>query len=262
MHRTHPLLRHPASTLATAPLWSQLLAGAALIALVLWSPGLVAQTATTESDSGSLERLARDFLEPALPASLGDKDGPALRPEIEIGTLDSRLRLSPCSRIEPHMPKGSSLWGRSRIGLRCVEGPRPWNVYLPVTVKAWGPAWVLKRPVAAGTLLTQEDAELAEVDWAEQRAVVLAQPDRWVGQEAAFTLLPGQALRQNMIRAAQAFPAGAQVRVSQSGTGFQVMVSGKALTAGQVGQTSRVRLADGRIITGLVRDGQTVELSL
>jgi flagella basal body P-ring formation protein FlgA len=135
-------------------------------------------------------------------------------------------------------------------------------VFLPVTVKAWGPAWVIKRPVSAGEVLTQEDAEMAEVDWAEQRASVLATPALWVGQQAAHTLLPGQALRQHMVRATEAFSAGSQVRVTQTGAGFEVMVTGQALSRGLVGQSTRVRLPSGKIVTGLVRDGQTVELAL
>jgi flagella basal body P-ring formation protein FlgA len=65
-----------------------------------------------------------------------------------------------------------------------------------------------------------------------------------------------------MVRATQAFSAGSQVRVTQSGAGFEVMVTGQALSSGMVGQTTRVRLPGGKIVTGLVRDGQTVELAL
>ncbi|WP_291008600.1 flagellar basal body P-ring formation chaperone FlgA [Hydrogenophaga sp.] len=212
--------------------------------------------------SAQLERVARDFLQPSVEATMGQSAESPLRAEVVVGSLDQRLRLAPCSQVEPHLPGNTRLWGRARIGLRCVEGTTRWNVYLPVTVKAWGPAWVLKRPVNAGEVLTQEDAEQAEVDWAEHPASILANQALWVGQQAAYTLLPGQALRQNMVRPVQAFAAGSQVRVTQSGTGFQVVVSGKALSSGMVGQTTRVRLDNGRVVTGLVRDGQTVELSL
>jgi flagella basal body P-ring formation protein FlgA len=121
---------------------------------------------------------------------------------------------------------------------------------------------VIKRPVSAGEVLTQEDAEMAEVDWAEQSASVLATPALWVGQQAAYTLLPGQALRQHMVRASEVFSAGSQVRVMQTGVGFEVVVTGQALSRGLVGQSTRVRLPSGKIVTGLVRDSQTVELAL
>ena len=220
------------------------------------------RAAEPTADGAELERVARDFLQPSVNASLGQAAEAPLRAEVVVGSLDQRLRLAPCAQVEPHLPTNTRLWGRARIGLRCVDGPTRWNVYLPVTVKAIGPAWVLRRPVKAGDVLTQDDAELAEVDWAEHPASILANAAMWVGQEAAYTLLPGQALRQNMVRPAWVFSAGSQVRVIQTGTGFQVVVSGQALSSGQLGQMTRVRLPGGRVVTGLVRDSQTVELSL
>ena len=41
-----------------------------------------------------------------------------------------------------------------------------------------------------------------------------------------------------------------------------MVVSGEALTAGVQGQSVRVRLGSGRIVTGTVRDGQTVDVRL
>ena len=214
------------------------------------------------NEPAALEKMAHDFLTPALAAALPKDAALPLRAEVVMGSLDSRLKLAPCNRVEPHLPNGTRLWGRSRIGLRCVDGPIRWNVFVPVTVKAWGPAWVLKRGVAAGDTLTQEDAEIAEIDWAEQRSSVLALPERWVGQLAAFPLTAGLALRENMVRTPQVFGAGAQVRVSGEGSGFSVSSTGQALTAGMVGETARVKLPGGRVVTGVVRDAQTVELAL
>ncbi|MNT92119.1 flagellar basal body P-ring biosynthesis protein FlgA [compost metagenome] len=91
---------------------------------------------------------------------------------------------------------------------------------------------------------------------------MLATPALWVGQQAVYALQPGQALRSNMVRPIPAFGPGAQVRVSSSGAGFHVIVSGVALGAGVTGQSVRVRLQGGRVVTGLVRDGQTVEVQL
>ena len=221
-----------------------------------------AQVVASQSEFAQLEQMARDWVEPALASVNGPDGGGPLRPEILFGSLDARLRLTPCARIEPYLPPGTRLWGRSRIGLRCLDGPVRWNVFLPVTVKAWGPGWVLRRPVPAGSVLAQEDAELADMDWAEQPYAVLANPERWVGLQAAYALQPGQALRQNMVRPVPAFGPGAQVRVSSVGPGFQVVVSGEALTAGVPGQSVRVRLNGGRIVTGTVRDGQTVDVRL
>lgn len=239
-------------------------AGMAFLMPLAHAQTLSVQTAPSPAVDGEtgLEQLAGQWLQPTIAAVLGQEGGGALRPEVILGHLDRRLRLAPCQRVEPYLPPGTRLWGRSRIGLRCLEGPVRWNVFLPVTVRAWGPAWVLRRPVAPGAVLTQEDADIAEIDWAEQHAAVLADTELWIGQQAAYALQAGQALRQNMVRPVPAFGPGAQVRIASQINGLQVMAVGESLGAGIAGQTVKIRLRNGRVVTGTVRPDQIVDVRL
>ena len=195
-------------------------------------------------------------------ASARSAGGSALRMDVSVGELDSRLRLAPCARVEPYIPVGSRLWGKTRLGVRCLDGATKWNVFLPVTVKAFGNAWVIKGDIVAGAVLTENDAMQAEVDWAEEMSPIVANPVQWVGQVASRALTTGQPLRQSMIRPAQVFQAGAQVRVVAQGTGFQITSDGQALSAGVIGQPARVKLDSGRIMSGVVLDNRTVKLEI
>lgn len=185
-----------------------------------------------------------------------------LRLEVAVGQLDARLRLAACARVEPYLPAGARLWGRTRLGLRCLDGAVRWNVFLPITVKAYGPAWVLAAPVAAGAVLTEQDAVEAEVDWAAESAAIVANPAAWVGLIAARPLAAGQALRQNMVRAPDLFKSGAPVRVVVQGMGYAVTASGQAMSAGSQGQNVRVRMANGRVVTGTVLEDGTIDAAL
>jgi flagella basal body P-ring formation protein FlgA len=212
---------------------------------------------------GDINQFARQWLEQNMPDVNETGQSMPLRPEVVLGSLDPRLQLAPCGRVEAYLPKGTQLWGPSRIGLKCMEGPVAWNVFLPVTVKAWGPAWVLRRPVQGGTILKKDDAELvAEVDWAESRASVLPSTDQWVGMQAAYALLPGQALRQNLVRPPQVFGSGSQVRVVTSGTGFQISATAQAMSAGYVGQAARVKLSNGKVVSGSVSPEGSVHIPI
>ncbi|RYF69522.1 MAG: flagellar basal body P-ring formation protein FlgA [Comamonadaceae bacterium] len=201
------------------------------------------------------------WLDSAVQRSQASQSTP-LRMEVSLGALDSRLRLAPCARVEPYVPVGARLWGRSRLGLRCVDGQARWNVFLPVTVKAWGPAWVLRDNVLAGAVLSADDAVQDEADWAAEASPVVAEPAQWVGQVAARSLGAGQPLRQSMVRPAQVFGAGTAVRVVAQGPGFEVASGAQAITAGVVGQPVRVRMENGRIATGVVQDATTVRLAM
>ncbi|GAB4214718.1 MAG: flagellar basal body P-ring formation chaperone FlgA [Rhodoferax sp.] len=204
-------------------------------------------------------QTAQDWLQQAVQAV--SQDAP-LRLEVEVGRLDSRLQLEACARIEPYLPPGTRLWGKTRLGLRCLEGNKLWNVFLPITIKAWGPAWVLKRQVASGHALSEGDVMAAEVDWAEFSSPVVARKEDWDGKVAARMLMPGQSLRQNMVRSPQVFQSGAQVRVIAQGPGFEISTSAQAVGAGVVGESVRVRMGNGQVVTGLVRDSQTVTVTL
>jgi flagella basal body P-ring formation protein FlgA len=225
----------------------------------------VALSGVVWAQSGtSVDHFAREWLEHSLAsAPIAAPGSLPLRPEVVLGSLDPRLQLAPCARVEPYLPKGTQLWGRSRIGLKCVEGPVAWNVFLPVTVKAWGPGWVVRRTVQANATVTAADVELvAEVDWADQRTAVLSDIEQWQGMQAAYTLMPGHVLRENNVRPPQAFGAGSQVRVVAAGQGFQLNASGQAMTNGYVGQVARVKLENGKVVSGKVRSGGSVEVAI
>ena len=207
------------------------------------------------------QAVTQRWLDTALAAALPAGSLP-LRMEVVLGEPDPRLRLAPCARVEPFLPPGTRLWGRTRLGLRCLEGPVRWSVYMPLTVKAFGPAWVVRGDVAQGQTLAEADALEMEVDWAQDASPVLAQPTQWVGLVAARSLSTGQVLRQGLLRPAQVFQAGAQVRVMATGQGYAITSDGQALSTGVVGQPARVRMDNGRILTGVVIDQRTVRLEI
>lgn len=235
-------------------------AAALALCAALGTAGGAVRAQAVADPAAELGTLTQRWLDDALATQ--PSAGLPLRMEVSVGALDSRLRLAPCAKVEPYLPTGARLWGRTRLGLRCVEGPTAWNVFLPVTVKAFGPAWVVNAPVAPGTVLTEADAIEAEVDWAAESAAVMADPQLWVGQVATRQLVAGQALRQNMVRAPQLFRAGAQVKVIAQGPGYAVSTAGQAMGAGAAGQTVRIRMDNGRIVSGTVTESGTIQVTL
>ncbi len=226
------------------------------MSLALLATPLFAQ-AQAQSNA-ELEALSQRWADAALQGE--GAGGMPLRLQVQIGKLDSRLQLAACAKVEPYLPPGTRLWGRTRIGLRCVQGSKPWNVYLPVTVQAFGPAWVLNNNVRMGDALSAGDASVAEVDWAESDSPVVANQADWVGSEAARHLQAGQALRQNLLRAPQLFAVGAQVKVAVTGGGFTIISSGRAMSAGAEGANVRVRMDNGRLVSGVVNAQGVVEV--
>ena len=226
--------------------WLRFTALAALFALL---------STPAHAQENLLQQQAKQFANSSLRAGQGR------RVEIEVGTLDPRLRLAPCDQIEPYLPANARLWGRSRIGIRCLTGPTRWNVYLPVTVKVFAPALVATRALPAGTLLAEGDLAQAEVDLAEDTSNALFQPALAIGRTIDRPLPAGRSLRQSHLKPRQWFAAGEVVQVVAQGPGFRVAGEGQALTPGTEGLPVRIRTESGRILTAQAVGERRVEVN-
>lgn len=266
----------PASALAARPART----AAAACALMLMAGLLVlcmplrtqAQSTTGEAIDAALVDQVRELALLATQQTAGTQAagatgatagiGQPTRFDVAVGALDPRLKLAPCQRIEPYLPPGVRLWGKSRIGLRCAQGARPWNVYLPITVRVYGSALVAAVPLPAGSTVREADLRLAEIDLAEESGVVVGSAAAAVGRTLARPLMAGQGVRQTDLKPRQWFAAGDIVKVLASGPGFSVSGSGQALTPGLEGQTARVRTEGGQVVTGMPIATRQLEVSL
>ena len=221
-----------------------------------------AQILETGLLDAAVEQQVRQLATTATTAALKDPALGVSRVDISVGSLDKRLRLAPCQRIEPYLPPNAKLWGKTRIGLRCALGPTPWNVYLPITVKVYGQAMVSAQPLAAGALITSADLAKGEVDLAEEGSDAVLSSVQAVGRTLAKPMVAGQSLRMAHLKLRQWFAAGETVKVLALGSGFNISSEGQAMTAGIEGQPARVRTESGRVLTGIAVGERKLELAL
>lgn len=219
--------------------------------------GATLAPAQTALDPALVERV-RTLAETAARAAAP----PNTRVAVEIGALDARLRLAPCQQVQPYLPPGVAVWGRSRIGLRCTDGVARWNVTLPVRVAVYGRAVVANGPLPAGVNLSQEQLALADIDIAAEPGAVFTDAALLVGRTLARPLQAAEAVRAPALKSRQWFAAGETVQVLAVGPGFSVASEAQALSAGLEGQEVRVRFESGRVASGRAVAERRVELSL
>ncbi len=224
---------------------ARILASACLAAL---APLALAQTPV-----GDLDKV-RLFVE-------SQAGGLAARVEVTVGQPDSRLVLAPCLKAEPFLPSGSRLWGRSWVGLRCVEGAR-WSITVPVEVRVYGPALVAARALPANQPVSATDVQLQEIELSRESASVFADARSLEGKLLSRPLAAGQAMRTDYFRAAPVIAQGDAVRLVAQGPGFSVSTDALALQHAGDGQAIRVKTEAGRVVTGVARPGRVVEVSL
>ena len=187
---------------------------------------------------------------------------PGLRVQVRVGSLDPRLKLAPCTAVQPYLPPGTRLWGPARIGLRCTDPGVRWNVFLPLTVDVFGPGLVAQGPLAAGAVIGAADLKPGTVNLSAKASTALAAPELAVGRMLARPLAAGDTLREQDLRARQWFAAGDTVRIVAGGTGWRIDSEGQALGPGIEGQSVRVRTESGRIVSGIAVADRRVEVAL
>jgi flagella basal body P-ring formation protein FlgA len=218
---------------------------------LLVAAALMALAALPARGSDLAERV-RVLLDERLAGSAGEI-------EVSVGEPDSRLKLAPCARMEPFVPSGARLLGRTSLGVRCTEGAN-WVVYVPVQIRLFVDAWVAARPIPRGVTLGAEDVRLDRVDIAPLRGNAVLADVPLIGRMALRAVAPGEPLRRDALRSPPVVQPGDAVQVVAVGTGFAAQTPGKALTAAADGQTAQVALPGGKVLSGIARAGGIVEV--
>ncbi|KVV37483.1 flagellar biosynthesis protein FlgA [Burkholderia ubonensis] len=235
-----------ANTAAAAPVVRTLpAAGASAAAAVATPPG--------QQDPDTIRRTALAFLQQQI-AGLPGKPAASVASSFPRG-------LAACTTLEPFLPTGARLWGRTTVGVRCA-GERPWTVYLQARVTVQATYYAAARQIAPGEVLTAADLVARDGDLTLLPLAVITDPSQAVGSTALARVAAGLPLRQDMLKSAASVSAGQTVRVVAAGPGFTISAEGSALANAAPGQSVRVRMAAGQIVTAIVKDAGTVEIPL
>jgi flagella basal body P-ring formation protein FlgA len=194
-----------------------------------------------------------------------DRDVPqGLDIEIEVGAIDAGLTLAPCGRMEPFLPPGARLWGRTNVRVRCVEGAA-WTVWVPVTVRVYGDALVAARDLPRGKPVAAEDIRIERAELTKLAAGSVLTAEMAIGRLPTRTIAAGELVRADQLKAPAVVAAGDPVRIVLVGDGFQIGADGKALAAAADGQTVAVAVVNAgqpgtRALSGIARPGGIVEV--
>jgi len=182
------------------------------------------------------------------------------RVEVSVGSPNARLQLAPCARIEPFIPAGARLWGRTTLGLRCVEGAA-WQAFVPVQVRIFASAPVAARALPQGASVSPSDLQDEEIEVTRFPAGALADPSQLADKQLTRPLAAGQPLLREYLRARPVLAQGDTVKLLYLGKNFSVSTQGRALSHALDGQNVTVVTESGRNVSGIARPGRIVELN-
>lgn len=185
----------------------------------------------------------------------------ASRTTVKAGRLDSRHRLSLCSRqLEPFLRRGTEISARTIVGVRC-SGEKPWKVYVPVEVVVNADVLVASRTLPRGHLIAAGDLVAQQRDVSRLLSGYLSDIDSLKGQRLKTQLIAGRILTPAMLQADATIRKGQAVTLIITSGGINVQMSGKALMDGALNQRIQVEnINSGRVVEGIVRSPEHVEV--
>lgn len=178
---------------------------------------------------------------------------------LHVGQMDPRNQLPACADLVAFFPAGARAWGQTNVGVRC-ESPVTWTAYLPARVEVIADYLVLARPLRRGQIVSLADLKRERGDLAALPDSVLTDPTQAVGHHARIAVATGTPLRTTHLRLPPAVKQGQTVRVQSMGPGFSVSNEGRALGTAADGESVRVRMPSGQIVSGVARNGGLVEV--
>ncbi len=175
------------------------------------------------------------------------------RPDVQVGNLDSRLKLLACDQpLETYDSPNGLSGGRGVVGVRC-QGSKPWKIFVPVRVALMDTVVINRRPIVRGQTLRAEDLMLSETDTSRLHKAYFTRIEDVVGLRSKRAVKNGTTLHAGLLRREQLIKRGSQVEIVAITSGLQVRMRGKALADGGRGDRVKVKnLNSGRVISGTV----------
>ncbi len=179
---------------------------------------------------------------------------------VDVSPISPR-GLAPCDALEAFLPPGAQLWGQTSVGVRCV-GVKPWTLYLQAHISVNATYFVAGRDIAPGQTIAASDLSPRQGDLTKLPRSVVTDLSQIVGKASLERVGPGMLLRQDMVRAVVLVQAGQSVRLVVEGPGFTISYEGNAVSSAAAGQAVQVRTPSGQVISGIVKDRETVDVQM
>lgn len=227
-----------------------------LCALSFFMTGRSSMAAETQSHD-SIRQRAQQFIEAQL-ATHQHNDA-----QIEIASLDRRLRLRACAETLDAFATGNrKSYGAITVGVRCA-GPKPWTLYVRAQVTVYQPVVVAARTLARNQPLGPGDLQMERRDISTLPQGYFRDPKELHGHISKRTLTVGTAVQPSQVSAPKWVERGQQVTLVAVMSGVRVSMQGKALEDGQEGQLVKVRnVSSERVVQGVVAAPGRVEVLL
>ena len=208
----------------------------------MYGTALLASVQTHADEIQSLESIrqaARQVVATQFNQAVGSST------EIEIGSLDPRLRLPKCSQpLETFFPQGKR-GSKVTVGVRCSE-PKKWTIYVSAEIHQIVQVLVAQQYLRRGSLIRSEDFALKKMDLNQLKYGYFTDFNEVSGKSLKRHLNQGAVLTPAAIAVTKVVKRGEHVTIVAETGGISVQAAGQALEDGGLGDIIRVKNLNSR----------------
>lgn len=221
-------------------------------------------TAGCQAASASQVLLPEQEIRSAVERFLAEKlEGRGWETSIRHLTVPAGIKVSSGVRdLELIAPASWDGWGATSIVLVVrVNGVVEKNLSLRLLIDARTEMVTASRQLLVGTVLTEADLQLQKQDLAQAGGLPVKNIADAVGKKLRMTVRAGTPIRSNQLVSVPVVVSGQLVTIIAENEGVKITVSGRARSAGGVGELIRVQnLVSNKEIPARVVDASTVEV--
>jgi flagella basal body P-ring formation protein FlgA len=161
--------------------------------------------------------------------------------EIQVGRLDSRLRLSACAE-QPvaFLPSGARLRGTLTVGVRCAS-PKPWTLYIPTEIRIYDQVVSATMPLTRGNVIAESDVTLIRQETTALHSGYFTKPEQVIGQIVKQNIQIGEPISPRRVKVPLMVKQGEEVTIIAAVGNLEVRSKGKALRNAAKGEVLSVR---------------------
>lgn len=134
--------------------------------------------------------------------------------------------------------------------------------FIQISIHSSGTWWETLHPIPSGHVIQSGDIRSRSGSLDNLPYGTILDSQDILGRTATRYINQGQPLAESQLRKSWAIIAGHNVEVFSTGVGFQIRAHGKALDSAAVGQSARIALHTGQIVTGTVTAEGNVTINL
>ena len=181
------------------------------------------------------------------------KASDAVKVEVKVNNLDSRLRLAKCDQdLSLILKDPSKSGGNINVEVAC-KGLSSWTILVPSLAKVYRPVAIAGRNLERGEVITDGDLTTEVREVSNYRLGFAITPEALIGKETKFAINKGEAFRNSALAAPLVIRRGDTVSMESTVGDISVRTNGTAVSDGRIGQQIRVKnLQSARVINAKV----------